>query len=136
MTAGGMVDLDGWSQDEKGRDRLMELQRTSRTRHQTPAARDSEKREREKRLFRSINKCVLGSTVVGGFFAVVAAVGGLKAHGQPLDRTGSVLGIMAIFLGISVVLILVALVRYAIQERRMITHGATSTLPSMKSLSV
>src|SRR5664280_2316600 len=127
-----MVDLDDWSQDEKGRDHLMELQITSRTGKPAPAAKDSEKREREKRLFRSINKCVLGSTVVGGFFAV----GGLKSHGQPLDRTGSVLGIMAIFLGISVVLILVALVRYAIQERRMITHGATSTLPSMKSLSV
>jgi hypothetical protein len=131
-----VVDLDDWSQDEKGRDHLMELQITSRTGNPAPAAKDSEKREREKRLFRSINKCVLGSTVVGGFFAVVAAVGGLKAHGQPLDRTGSVLGIMAIFLGISVVLILVALVRYAIQERRMITHGATSTLPSMKSLSL
>jgi len=87
-----------------------------------------DRRLREKRLFRTINRCVLGSFLVGAFFAVVAAFGGMKSQGVTLDRTGSALGVMAMFLGVSVVLIVALLIRFAWRERRFHPRGPTSSL--------
>jgi hypothetical protein len=87
-----------------------------------------EKRLRERHLFRTINKCLLGSILVGGFFAVIAASGGMKSQGQTLDRTGSALGVMAMFLGVSLALTIVLVVRFALRERRLGTRRAKSPL--------
>lgn len=111
----------------------MDFKATTETQRHTPGAGTDEKRLREKRLFSRINKYVLGSIVVGGLFAVRAAVGGLKSQGQALDRTGSVLGIMAIFLGLSLVLIIVALIRFTIAERRIASNGSSSSIEPAKA---
>ena len=89
-----------------------------------------DKRSREKQLFRNINRCVLGSILVGGFFALVGAFVGMKSQGQTLNRTGSALGVMAMFLAVSVALMVVLVTRFALRERRLGTRRAKNTLES------
>lgn len=95
----------------------MELASTSKARRRGRSPLLSQRRPSEKSLIAAIWKCMLGALVVGGLFAVNAASRGIRLRGQVRSGVGVALEMIAIFLGLGVVLSILLVIRYVIEER-------------------
>ena len=113
----------------------MELASTSKAGRRGRTALPSPRRPSEKSLIAAIWKCMLGSLVVGGLFAVNAASRGIRLRGEVRSGAGVALAMLAIFLGLGVVLSILLVTRYAVAERaerrRVMNNAPTTGAASM-----